>query len=114
MSTTAEFFDGLAQRGHEPLLERATGTVRFDLVENGRDERWLVAVDKGDIAVSHRNVTADCTLRANRSLFDGVASGQVNAMAAVIRGAIQIEGDWSLLVLFQRVFPTSANARSAV
>jgi putative sterol carrier protein len=114
MSTTAEFFDGLAQRGHEPLLEKATGTVRFDLVNNGRDERWLVAVDKGDVAVSHRNVAADCTLRADRTLFDGVATGEVNAMAAVMRGAIQVEGDWSLLVLFQRVFPMPANARSAV
>ena len=114
MSATAEFFDGLAQRGHEPLLERATGTVRFDLVENGRDERWLVAVDKGDIVVSHRDGTADCTLRASRRLFEGVATGEVNAMAAVMRGAIQVDGDWHLLVLFQRVFPTSANVRSAV
>ena len=28
---TTEFFDALAERGHEPLLEKTTGTVRFDL-----------------------------------------------------------------------------------
>ncbi len=27
-------------------------------------------------------------------------------MAAVLRGAIALEGDWELIVLFQRLFPS--------
>jgi len=46
------FFEKLGRRGHEPLLAKVTGRVRFDLVEGGRTDRWLVAVDKGDTAVS--------------------------------------------------------------
>jgi putative sterol carrier protein len=34
-----------------------------------------------------------------------MAAGKVNAFAAVLRGAIKIEGDPRLLVLFQRLFP---------
>jgi predicted lipid carrier protein YhbT len=98
------FFEGLATRGHEPLLANATGTVRVELTDGTRTERWLVSIDKGAVAVSHRNVRGDCTIRAPKPLFDGVARGEVNAMAAVIRGAVAVEGDWELLGLFQRLF----------
>jgi len=109
---TAEFFGELGRRGHEPLLEKATGTLRFDLVDGKRTDRWLVTVKKGDVAVSHRNVRADCVVRADRALFDGVAGGEVNAMAALLRGAMGVEGNVELLVLFQRLFPGPPRSRS--
>jgi hypothetical protein len=37
---TVEFFDALVERGHVPQLEKATGTVRFDL-RDGKIDRWL-------------------------------------------------------------------------
>jgi putative sterol carrier protein len=109
---TESFLENLGERGHEPLLEKTTGTVRLEL-ENGKQvERWLVTVDKGDIAVSHKQARADCTIRARKELFDGIASGEVNAMAAVLRGAVGVEGSWELLVLFQRLFPGPSNVRA--
>jgi hypothetical protein len=41
IDATAEFFDALVERGHEPLLENATGTVRFDLKDGKKMDRWL-------------------------------------------------------------------------
>jgi putative sterol carrier protein len=114
--STAEFFAELARRGHEPLLKKATGTVRFDLEDGKKIERWSVAIHNGDIAVSRRPLTADCTFRANKALFDGVARGEVNAIAALLRGVLAVEGDWRLAVLFQRLFPgppASAKKRRA-
>lgn len=102
--TAAELFESLRQRGHEPLLEQAQGTLRFEL-ENGQPQRWLVELDKGDVAVSHANRKADATIRADAQLFDRIVRGEVNAMAAVLRGAVTVEGDPQLLMLFQRVFP---------
>jgi putative sterol carrier protein len=102
---TTHFFNELGARGHEPGLERVSGTLRFDLTEGRRTARWVVAIDKGDIAVSRRNVKADCVVRATRDLFDRIASGAENAMAAVLRGAVILEGDRALLVPFQRLFP---------
>jgi putative sterol carrier protein len=104
-SATTEFFNALSKRGYEPLLEKTTGTVRFDLTNGKRKERWLVSIDKGDIAVSHRNAQADCVVRGDKRVFDGIATGEVNAMAAILRGTIFAEGDTLLAVLFQRLLP---------
>ncbi len=104
-SATTEFFDALEDREHEPMLQKVKGTLRFDLTNGKRKERWFVAIDKGEIAVSHANRIADCTVRARKDVFDGIASGTVNAMAAVLRGTIAVEGDTLLIVLFQRLFP---------
>ena len=108
---TAEFFDALVERGHEPLLEKATGTLRFDLRDGKKTDRWLVTVVKGDLAVSRRNLRADCVVSADKALFDGIASGKTNAMAALLRGAMSVEGDVQLLVLFQRLLPGPPRSR---
>jgi putative sterol carrier protein len=108
---TSKFFDALVERGHESLLEKATGTVRFDLKDGKKTDRWLVTVVKGDLAVSRQNLLADCVVTADKSLFDGIASGKTNAMAALLRGAMSVEGDVQLLVLFQRLLPGPSRSR---
>src|SRR5215211_6067410 len=66
-----EFFEELGRRGHEPLLAKVTGRVRFELVDGGgTTDRWLVAVDKGDTVVSHQGGPAACTIQAERVLFE--------------------------------------------
>jgi putative sterol carrier protein len=108
---TAQFFDALVERGHEPLLEKATGTLRFDLKDGSKTDRWLVTVVKGDFTVSRQNLRADCVVTADKSLFDGIVSGKTNAMAALLRGAMGVEGDVQLLVLFQRLLPGPSRSR---
>jgi len=100
------FFEELARRGHEPLLAQGRGTVRVELTNGGGSEPWLVAIDRGDVTVVQGPGEADCTLRASRELFQRIAAGEVNALAAVLRGAIAVDGNWHLLVLFQRLFPS--------
>jgi putative sterol carrier protein len=101
---TAELFEGLRRRGHEALLQQARGTLRFE-IENGRTEYWVVALDRGDVAVSRKNQKSDCTVHAAKQVFDGLVTGEVNAMAAVLRGDLILEGDPELFLLFQRLFP---------
>jgi putative sterol carrier protein len=102
---TADFFEQLGQREHEPLLENVTGRIGIELVNGKRTDRWTVAVDQGDIAVSHKSGEVDCMIRTSEVLFNEMASGTENAMAAVLRGAATVDGNPELLVLFQRLFP---------
>jgi putative sterol carrier protein len=109
--TTTQFFEELGKRGHEPLLEHATGTIRFELAQGKRTERWLVSVNKGDIAVSHANGEADAVVTADAALFLGLITGEQNAMAALLRGAIGAEGRVQLLAQFQRLLPSPPKSR---
>jgi putative sterol carrier protein len=108
---TAAFFSDLDQRGHESLLEKVTGTVRFDLVQGEQTDHFLVTIKKGDVAVSGENANADSVIRTDRSVFDGIVSGQTNAMAALLRGTLGYQGDPQLLLLFQRLFPGPSSSR---
>jgi putative sterol carrier protein len=110
--TTAAFFEELAQRGYEPRAETMRGSVRFDLRSGKRIERWLVSVDRGAVTVSRRNAAADAVVRADEALFEGVVRGEVNAMAALLRGALTIEGDGGLLLLFQRLLGPATPPRT--
>jgi len=111
---TADFFGGLATRGEEPLLRAVSGTLRFDLRVGRRVEHWYVAVRRGAVTVSHEDAPADLIVRVERSLFDGMAEGRVNPIAALLRGTVDTEGDLGLLMRFQRLLPGPPGARGPV
>jgi putative sterol carrier protein len=108
---TEGFFAQLASRGHERLLRKARGTVRFDLVDGKRVDSRHVTIERGDIVVSKRKAAADAIIRADRSVFQRLATGEQNVVATVLRGEAEVDGDWRLLVLVQRLFPASPGAR---
>jgi hypothetical protein len=101
----AEYFEVLAQRGHDPLLLNISGTIRFDVSRGRRVDRWLLTLRNGDIEVAHRNGDADCVIIGDLALFEGIVNGRHNAFAAVLRGALWMSGDPELLVHVQRLFP---------
>jgi putative sterol carrier protein len=102
---TTRFFAGLEADDHRALLANMNGTLRVELTNGQTTERWLVAAEKGDLHVSHGNAKADCTLRAPTDVFEKLVRGEDNPMAAFLRGAVTVEGDSELVVLFQRLFP---------
>ena len=108
---TARFFAALAERGDEPFLRKATGSIRFDIADGRRTRRWLVTVDKGALAVTSGGTDPTCVVRADKGVFDRVASGRLNAVAAVLRGDVVVEGDWRMLVRMQRLFPSPPRPR---
>ena len=108
---TAEFFGELTRRGHEPLLQKVTATVRFDLTKGTKTDSWFVTITKGDVAVSRKRAAAACTIHTTKAMFDRLASGEANLMAATLRGEVDVEGNVTLLVLFRRLFPPPPRAR---
>ena len=118
---TVEFFHRLSSRGYEPLVGEAVATVRFDLTHDGRTERWYLIINNGELSVHTGDGDADDTdqddgdgdyvIVADRTLFNGIVSGQVNAMAALLRGELFVTGEPDLLVVCQRLFPGPPGAR---
>jgi hypothetical protein len=46
-NATTRFFEGLEARGHEPRLEKVRASLRFDLENGKKRNRWHVAVARG-------------------------------------------------------------------
>jgi putative sterol carrier protein len=105
MSATDRFFEQLAGRRHEPLLEKVSGTVRFDLSHGKQTDHWMVTIKKGDVEVTQDDADADSVVRVPRNIFEQMAVGKVNAFAALLRGQAGAEGNLELPVLLQRLLP---------
>jgi hypothetical protein len=105
----AQFFENLGRVGYHPLWRRLVGTIRVELVDEDRIDKWIVAIDKGDVSVTRNDTRGACTVRADRSLFAKLARGERNAMAAVLRGDILVGGDVEMLFALQRAFPGPMN-----
>ena len=102
---TPEFFDQLAQRGSVPALERTSGSVRFDIDRDGQVAHWRLDIRGGKVEVAQSDAAADCVIGSSEKLFDELARGRANAMAAGLRNELTMEGDPGFLVRFQRLFP---------
>jgi len=112
---TAAFFDALHARGHEPLLAKGRGSLRFDIVDGEQTEQWFLTISKGDVAVSRDGADPTGTIRASRQVFESLTRGESNAMASALRGETAIEGDVELVLMFSRVLPgplTSSHPRA--
>jgi putative sterol carrier protein len=109
IDATNQFFEDLRHRGHEPLLSKFSGRVRFELRDGERTERWLLTIDRGDVSVARSGGAAACTVRADKELFDRMATGQQNTMTAALRGELVCIGDPDLLLAIGRLFPGPPN-----
>lgn len=112
MDRAETFFAELPERGHEPLLFRMIGSVRFDLDTEERTDRWLVTLAKGTISVAPRNGEADAVIHTDRRLFNRFLTGEANPMASMLRGLMRVEGDPRLGVLGRRLYVTADRDQS--
>ena len=103
--------DGLARRGHEPRLENVTGTLRFDIAHDDRIDHWFVEIEDADVSVSREEREADCVVRIDKPVFDRLVKGETSALAAWLRNQVKIRGRFSLLRLFERLYPGPPGAR---
>jgi SCP-2 sterol transfer family protein len=99
-----DFFNDLAQRGYEPLLQHASGSIRFDVLDKDQLDHWWIGIDRGRLTVSHENREAKSIIREDRSTLAEVILGRRNAMSTYLRGEAGYAGDTEPLVVFQRLF----------
>ena len=109
---TRAFFERLAEQ-HQPFLKSLTGVVRVDLVDAERTEHWYLAIRKGDVTVSHEGSEPDCVVSTGLDTFDAIVSGDMNAMAAVLRGAVDVRGDFRFMTALRQLFAVPTKAPDA-
>jgi SCP-2 sterol transfer family len=109
----AAFFDNLNQRDHEPQLQKADGTIRFDLEHEEETEHWHVEIRRGKVQAERtpQPREADCVLRTTRSWFQKFATGEEHGLAGLLRADAIAEGNLRLMFHFQRVAPGPPGAR---
>jgi putative sterol carrier protein len=102
---SVDFLEELGRRGHLEVFEQVKGRLRLDLADGRETDSWLVAVDQGNVRVSRGRQDADCVVYAERIFFDRFVTGEANALAALLRGVIEIEGNLQLALMLGRALP---------
>jgi predicted lipid carrier protein YhbT len=105
-----QLFDRIRRLGRVEALADVTGSLRFDIDQGGQNDAWLVSVHNGQISVEHRDGEADCVVQLDGELLARMATGQANAMTALLRADMMVTGDVQLLVLLERLLPGPAGA----
>jgi len=104
------FFAELGEQGHVQLLEGTSGTILVEIKDGKRTERWYMAIRRGDVEVSHAGSAPDCVVRTDASTFDAILAGKVNALPALLRGLLEVDGNVRLLAALQALFRPSIGA----
>ncbi|MEO3745622.1 SCP2 sterol-binding domain-containing protein [Plantactinospora sp. B5E13] len=109
---TSDFFAWIEDHGPEVLPDKARGTIRFDLdAGEGRVNHWFVAINRGNVLVSHENREADCVVSTEQRLFDHFALGESHVVTAYNRNDVTVQGNLPLLLMFRRAFPSPPGTR---
>jgi putative sterol carrier protein len=102
--------DALAERSQEQPVTAFNGVVRFDVRDGDRVDKWYLTIVRGVVTVEREGGEPDCVLAGDVAMFDAVLSGKANAMAALLRGALEARGKMILLTALQRLFRGSPGA----
>ncbi|MFG3700498.1 SCP2 sterol-binding domain-containing protein [Micromonospora sp. NPDC047620] len=102
---TADFLGRLSQRPASPITMKARGTIRLDVERDAGTDVWFVMLRDGAIQVSRQDRQPDLVIRGHHTLFDRLAQGRAQLLAALMRNEITVEGDLALLPAFERLLP---------
>lgn len=111
----SDFFASLAEPGYFATFAGQSASLRFDLTDGGQTDRWHVRVDDGRVEVDRKRGGApDAVVSIDRPHFAAIATGRLNAQAALLRGLLHCEGSMAALMMFQRCLPGPPGATGHV
>jgi hypothetical protein len=100
-----DFFASLAAPGHLATFEGESATLRFDVTDGDKIDRWHVTVSDGDTTVVRRKDPADVVIGIAGDRMAELVTGRLNAQAALLRGLLSFAGKPAVAMMFQRCLP---------
>ncbi|MCO1594230.1 SCP2 sterol-binding domain-containing protein [Micromonospora sp. RHAY321] len=113
MTATSAFFERLTVAGQDPRFSKICGSVRFDIRDGDRVEQWLLMIDHGRMRVTRSGDPAGTVITVSAPFAEAMARGEVNGLAAILRGEIQVDGDLAMALRIGRLFPRAPEQADA-
>lgn len=110
-TSVAEFLDRWDAGRRADLPETTSGTLRLDAADDGHTTHWRLTVRDQRVEVSRSAEDAELIVRADREVFDLLASGRTHVATALLRNDLSVQGNMRLLMLLRRIFPGPPDAR---
>ncbi|RAO27223.1 hypothetical protein PSN13_06139 [Micromonospora saelicesensis] len=112
MGATAEQYLRHLDTGRRPdLPETTAGTLRLDVRDDGSTDHWYLTVADQQVQVTRSADDAELVVRADRPVFDRMASGELHPGAGLLRNELTVQGNMQLLMLLRRIFSGPDGAR---
>lgn len=96
-----EFFESLETRADPSRIDGIDHSYLFDVVGEGQ---WLVVIRDGAVRVTEGPGDADVTISTSAEVFEKLASGKQNPVAAYMTGKLKITGDTGAALKLQKLF----------
>lgn len=77
----------------------------MEIVDRDCLQLLTLVFDDGKVGIDPVDSEADAVLRADRTWFDRLVTGEERLLPAVLRGEVSLDGSYDLVVLFDRLFP---------
>lgn len=106
---TARFFADLSKRTLR-LPPDTCVKVGIDLGHDGETDHWFVKFDGSRAHVAREGGDAIVTIRTRKELFDRIATGEANLLAALYRNEITFEGRLAYLAYLRASLPNQPGA----
>ncbi|MCM0678699.1 SCP2 sterol-binding domain-containing protein [Micromonospora phytophila] len=110
-TSAADYLRRLGSDRRPDLPDTTAGTLRLDVREDGHTEHWYLTIADQRVQVTRSADEADLVVRADRAVFDQLATGQLHPAEAMERNEATVQGDIRLFMLLRRIFPGPAGAR---
>ncbi|WP_422752529.1 SCP2 sterol-binding domain-containing protein [Micromonospora sp. WMMD708] len=110
-TSVAEFLDRWDGGRRPDLPETTSGTLRLDAAEDGHTAHWRLTIRDQRVEVTRSADDADLVVRADREVFDRLASGRTHLATALLRNDLSVRGNMRLLMMLRRIFPGPSDAR---
>lgn len=105
MTVTAAFFEQLARTAYDPRFTKVRGSVRLEIHDGEQVDKWLITIDDGRFRVDHGDGPASSVTSMSAPLAERLLRGEINALAAILRGEILVDGDLGLALRLGRLLP---------